>query len=1829
MEKILQSKKGNFFKMNVTIAFIVSILFFGGSNEVFGQAVTTTWALTSNGNGSATGAGASTVTATALAAGTGIGTPSYGSPDGVTASGWANDGGSLNSNEYYEYKVTATAGNKLTVSSVTLNHSVTAGTWIAAVYYSYDGFATTGVQIGSNFTATTTQTALNLTSLSLSVPIGGSFSIRVYAWESDGNNRRFRNRDVVITGTTCQTVTYSPQPLPQNLCAGATLSLTPTINNASSYQWYKNGTAISGATAASYSKTNIVAGDAGDYYVIATGSCGGAIASNSAAVTVSPLPTAVSASSNLSTICSGGSINLSSSATSNSSTRPLISQNFNGALNGWTTINNSTGATPANAAWTLRANGYNNGDGAINSNDTSQFYMSDSDAQGDGGTTATLLQSPAFSTVGLSAASLTFYHYYRYFSTSIAAVEVSTNGTSWTVLPSATYNTADQGTRTGFVLVTLSLASYLNQATVYIRFKYDGQWVYYWAIDNVAVTGTLTAPAASYAWTSSPGTYTSSTQNPTGVAPLVNTVYNVSVTNAYGCSAGASTASVTVNALPIANNIAPNVAAGNVCAGQSLSATFSGASGGAGTITDVQEFSINNGVNYNPYTAAINTTSLAGQTVIIRTSRTATGSGCTTSPFKTVTWNVIALPVANNIAPNVAAGNVCAGQSLSATFSGASGGIGTITDVQEFSINNGVNYNPYTAAINTTSLAGQTVIIRTSRTATGSGCTTSPFKTVTWNVIALPVANNIAPNVPAGNVCAGQSLSATFSGASGGAGTVTDVQEFSINNGVNYNPYTAAINTTSLAGQTVIIRTSRTATGSGCTTSPFKTVTWTIDSLSVAPTGVTGTTSICSGTGTSLTVAGGSKGTGAQTKWYTGSCGGALVHTGDTLNTGNLMADATYYVSYLGTCNETTCATVIVTVNALPTTSAISGLNSVCATSIGVGYNVTNTVGSSYTWTITGGTQTSGGTTNSITVDWGAAGAGNVSVMETNAAGCVGSAVNHPVTINALPTTSAISGLNSVCATSTGVAYNVTNTAGSSYAWTITGGTQTSGGTTNSITVDWSAAGAGNVSVLETNSIGCVGSAVNHAVTINALPTTSAISGLNSVCATSTGVAYNVTNTVGSSYAWTITGGTQTSGGTTNSITVDWSAAGAGNVSVLETNSIGCVGSAVNHAVTVNALPTTSAISGLNSVCATSTGIAYNVTNTAGSSYTWTITGGTQASGTTTNSITVNWGAAGSGNVSVLETSAPGCVASAVDQAVTIVTNLTWYRDADADTYGNPLVSQSNCEDPSTPGVLWVLDNTDCNDASATVHPNATEICFNNIDDDCDGDKLDGVCQPVVANLTNAYPNNMVLGGLSTTIISTIPVVSGFPITGYIFEITNESTNVTVELPTVVNKFNLTQTNIFAYDTYYNIRVRAIVNGEEQDYQGSVRRLKTPALASPILLPTQCNVNIPSIGTVIFSQSVLSATDYEFTLTSGAFTMPATQVITRQVNKFSLSMMQNYVPAYSTDYYVTVRVKVGGAWSTGITAPCRITTPGVPNTQLVASQCSGNLPSISSTLTANTIQYATQYTFKVAKAATPGIFVEKTVNSNPLLQLNTLTGLAIEYDTTYSVWVKAVTATTSGTYTEFPCDVTTPATPSSSLVAGVGFTGNCEDGFEVASNATVITSATYPSAKYHYIIKGYNGNVLIYNQFVDRSTNNNVSLSMFPTIPYAPGYTYYMSVALKLASGLVQPKEECEIFLPELGREIVVEDTSNLKVNFSATAYPNPFANNFMIDVKTRNESAVSLKVYDMLGRLVEQRSVSVSNLETTPIGDNYPSGVYNVIVTQGEDVKTVRVVKR
>ena len=131
---------------------------------------------------------------------------------------------------------------------------------------------------------------------------------------------------------------------------------------------------------------------------------------------------------------------------------------------------------------------------------------------------------------------------------------------------------------------------------------------------------------------------------------------------------------------------------------------------------------------------------------------------------------------------------------------------------------------------------------------------------------------------------------------------------------------------------------------------------------------------------------------------------------------------------------------------------------------------------------------------------------------------------------------------------------------------------------------------------------------------------------------------------------------------------------------------------------------------------------------------------------------------------------------------------------------------------------------------------------------------------------------------------------------------------------------------------------------------------------------------------------------------------------------------------------------------------------------------------------------------------------------------------------------------------------------------------------------------------------------------------------MFTTNPPVVGKNYSADIAVIINGIDTEYGRSCTILTVE---PPVTRPTAAIKELFKAAAYPNPFANIFSLAVKTSSQSVVKVKVYDMVGRLIEQREVRVSDLETSTIGDQYPSGVYNVVVSQEENVQMVRVVKR
>jgi hypothetical protein len=314
--------------------------------------------------------------------------------------------------------------------------------------------------------------------------------------------------------------------------------------------------------------------------------------------TANPLPTPITITPTAATVCQTGPATLISAAGGVVSGVALLSENFNSGAPGWTTVNSSTGGAAAAAAWTIRPSGYNpggsSGISSVVSNDSSQFYISNSDAQGSGSNTLVTLESPTFSIASTyTNVSLSFFHYYKPWINGSATVEIY-NGSSWVTLQSwgTSATTTAQGTATGFANPIYNLNSYIGLSGLKVRFTYQASWGFVWAIDNFLVSGsassaitwnTQTAPVAT--GVAVPGLYTNLAATlPYLAGSGTNTVYALpSATTTFTASAStpapvcSSTSTIVITVTPVVGGTASS--AQTVCSGFAANLTLAGYTG--------------------------------------------------------------------------------------------------------------------------------------------------------------------------------------------------------------------------------------------------------------------------------------------------------------------------------------------------------------------------------------------------------------------------------------------------------------------------------------------------------------------------------------------------------------------------------------------------------------------------------------------------------------------------------------------------------------------------------------------------------------------------------------------------------------------------------------------------------------------------------------------------------------------------------------------------------------------------------------------------------------------------------------------------------------------------------------------------------------------------------------------------------------------------------------------------------------------------------------------------------------------------------------------------
>jgi len=163
---------------------------------------------------------------------------------------------------------------------------------------------------------------------------------------------------------------------------------------------------------------------------------------------------------------------------------------------------------------------------------------------------------------------------------------------------------------------------------------------------------------------------------------------------------------------------------------------------------------------------------------------------------------------------------------------------------------------------------------------------------------------------------------------------------------------------------------------------------------------------------------------------------------------------------------------------------------------------------------------------------------------------------------------------------------------------------------------------------------------------------------------------------------------------------------------------------------------------------------------------------------------------------------------------------------------------------------------------------------------------------------------------------------------------------------------------------------------------------------------------------------------------------------------------------------------------------------------------------------------------------------------------------------------------------------------------------------------------------------------------INPSSYNNGSIKI--TNPTGSGYTYsinnctYQSsnTFLGLSAGIyyvtVKNNSGCTsstikvVLTKTRGCTSFEEEEYHGCSKITASGYPNPFINTFKINVTTKDvEEPMNIQVYDQVGKLIENIKTEANDYENLILGENYPSGVYILIVNQGSTTNTIRMVKK
>jgi hypothetical protein len=550
----------------------------------------------------------------------------------------------------------------------------------------------------------------------------------------------------------------------------------------------------------------------------------------------------------------------------------------------------------------------------------------------------------------------------------------------------------------------------------------------------------------------------------------------------------------------------------------------------------------------------------------------------------------------------------------------------------------------------------------------------------------------------------------------------------------------------------------------------------------------------------------------------------------------------------------------------------------------------------------------------------------------------------------------------------------------------------------------------------------------------------------------------------------------------------------------------------------------------------------------------------------------------------------------------------TYYQDTDGDGFGNLAASTTAVTAPSG----YVTNSTDCDDNDNTVWQSGNFY----VDFDNDGYHLD--LSPAASVTTLCYGATLAPYYIATTLGADCDDTNGLAWRSGSFYVDADSDGYSPNATSETLCYGANTPSGYAASTLgldcddaaaavNSGHVEVLYNGVDDNCDG---QLDEGFQLTTTLQSASCGVTLPSMGALIYANINYSASGYRFKVVNN--TTGAIQTINRNHHWFALNMLADY--EYATTYTISVELQKAGVWLGYYGSSCGVSSPAILSAggalQVNPSQCGTTLAGMGSVIATTPMSGATGYRFRVTDVtpnATGDNLIQVKDRSYHWFTLPMLT--RYNYGSTYMVEVSVKTTAGYSAYGT-PCYVSTPAVP---VLASCG-------AVVPTAGSLVYTTSLNSVSQYRFQV------TKVSDQTTVTFDTNKYWFSFRVNVPgFTPNVAYSVRVAVMTSGTWSSFGDACEITSPAAATRT---DEAVLPT-FEALAFPNPFSNEFKLNVTTSTEGSVELRVYDMLGKLVDARSINTIDYISEDLGSGYPAGVYNVIVTQGEQVKTLRVIKR